>query len=216
MKRGPKPKGKVKIIWSSNFAYAIGLITADGCLSKDGRHIDLTSKDKEQIVTFNKCLDIDSKVSAKSAGNGNMAFHSQFGDVLFYRFLVSIGLTPAKSKTISSVLLPDRYFIDFLRGYFDGDGTSCSFQDPVFKQSFRFYVSFITASPLFFVWLRKRIKDSLGIVGHFSYNKNNTYVQLRYSKKEAIVLCHAMYYAEAVPCLKRKRLKVEIALSKIQ
>lgn len=28
---GIKPKGKVKIEWSSNFAYAIGLIVSDGC-----------------------------------------------------------------------------------------------------------------------------------------------------------------------------------------
>jgi hypothetical protein len=29
-KMGPKPKGKVKIKWSANFAYAIGLLTTSG------------------------------------------------------------------------------------------------------------------------------------------------------------------------------------------
>ena len=44
-KRGPKPKGKVKINWSANFAYAIGLLVTDGCLYNDKRHMSLTTKD---------------------------------------------------------------------------------------------------------------------------------------------------------------------------
>jgi len=102
MKRGAKPKGKVSIIWGSQFAYAIGLLVADGCLSKDGRHINLTSKDKAQIVLFKKCLGLKTKVSPKYSGSGNLAYCTQFGDVLFYEFLLSIGLLPAKSKTISN------------------------------------------------------------------------------------------------------------------
>lgn len=41
-----KPLSKIKIKWSPKFAYCIGLITSDGNLSKDGRHISFTSKDK--------------------------------------------------------------------------------------------------------------------------------------------------------------------------
>lgn len=107
MKRGPKPKGKVTNKWSPRFSYAIGLLVADGCLSKDGRHIDFTSKDKDLVNLFKKCLRLDTKVSSKLSGSGNVAYHTQFGDVLFYDFLLSIGLTPAKSKTIGSITIPD-------------------------------------------------------------------------------------------------------------
>jgi len=34
------------MIWSADFAYAVGLLTTDGSLSIDGRHINLTSKRK--------------------------------------------------------------------------------------------------------------------------------------------------------------------------
>lgn len=51
-KRGPKQKGKVKIEWSADFAYAIGLLASDGCLYNDERHINFTSKDIEQINNF--------------------------------------------------------------------------------------------------------------------------------------------------------------------
>lgn len=208
MKRGPKPKGKVKIRWSAKFAYAIGLIVADGCLSKDGRHVDLTSKDKAQVVLFEKCLGLTTKVSPKRSGAGNLTYHTQFGDVLFYQFLESIGLTPAKSKTISSILIPRKYFLDFLRGYFDGDGSSFSYYDSIYKKSYRFYISFTSASPKFFGWLRNEIRGSLNIKGFLSHNRNNAYVQLRFSKKEAIVLVNGIYYSSDVPCLGRKRLKI--------
>lgn len=208
MKRGPKPKAKVNIAWSQNFAYAIGLLTADGCLSKDGRHLDLTSKDKAQIISFKKCLGLSTKISRKLSGAGNLTYHTQFGDVLFYRFLESIGLTPAKSKTISSLKIPNEYFLDFLRGYFDGDGSSYSYYDSVYENSYRFYISFTSASPRFFDWLRKEIDNSLHITGYLGYNRNNSYVQLKYSKREAMVLIEHMYYSDDLPCLARKRLKI--------
>ncbi len=44
--------------WTANLAYAVGLITTDGCLSKDGRHIDLTSKDLEQCELSKTKLNI--------------------------------------------------------------------------------------------------------------------------------------------------------------
>ncbi len=215
MKPGPKPKGKVKLLWSPRFAYAIGLLVADGCLSKDGRHIDLTSKDKAQILTFRKCLDLDTKVSTKYSGAGNLAYHIQFSDVLFYKFLFDIGLTPAKSKTISVLTIPDKYFFDFLRGYFDGDGSSYAYSDPVFGKSFRFYLSFTSASPQFVVWLKAKVSDFLQVTGYLSYNKNNSYVQLKYAKKDAVLISKAMYYDKDLPFLKRKYLKIQKSLDKI-
>ena len=57
-KRGPKPRGKIKIQWSADFAYALGLLVTDGSLSKDGRHICFTSTDLEQIKNYTKALQI--------------------------------------------------------------------------------------------------------------------------------------------------------------
>jgi len=189
VKRGPKPKGSVKIKWSPNFSYAIGLLTADGCLSKDGRHIDFTSVDKAQVLLFKKCLKIQTKIGKKSSGKGDLAYRVQFGDVLFYQFLMGIGLSPAKSKTLSSLHIPKKYFADFLRGYFDGDGCSFSFYDSIFEKSYRFYISFASASPKFINWLRKRLKETIGINGHVSSSRHVSYIQLRYAKKESLQIC---------------------------
>jgi hypothetical protein len=208
MKPGPKPKGKVRCSWSPEFAYAIGLLTADGCLSGDGRHIDFTSKDRDQVSTFQKCLGISMRISPKWSGQGRRAYHVQFGDVLFYQFLMTIGLMPAKSKKLQSLAIPRKYLFDFVRGLFDGDGCSYSFYDSLFEKSFRFYVSFASASPPFLYWLRESIQKAAGIRGHFDRPKSKSYLNLKYSKREALILIEKMYYQTHLPHLRRKRLKI--------
>lgn len=216
MKPGPKPKGQVVLEWSSRFAYAIGLLTADGCLLNDGRHIDFTSKDLDQVEKFKECLRLKVKIGIKHSGVGNQYYRVQFGDVLFYRFLEEIGLSSAKSKTISAVFVPDQYFPDFLRGYFDGDGTTYSFYDSLFPKSYRFYLSFASASPAFVYWLRKRMDEKVGVKGHIChYTQRKGYLQLKYAKKEAVAICHYMYYSRIAPFLKRKFLKVQRSLNTI-
>ncbi len=133
----------------------------------------------------------------------------QFGDVLFYRFLMSIGITPAKSKTIASVAVPDEFFADFLRGYFDGDGCSYSFYDSLFPKSYRFYTSFVSASPQYIDWLRGRLQALADVTGHLSRTLGKSYVQLKYAKKEAIALSEYMYGKRDFPALKRKYLKIK-------
>lgn len=208
-KPGPKPKGIVKIGWSSRFAYAIGLFTADGCVLNDGRHLDFTSKDYEQVSTFRKCLNVGVKIGIKHSGNGRPYFRIQFGDVLFRKFLINIGIIPAKSKTLTSVHIPDEYFADFLRGYFDGDGSSSSYYDPVFPNSYRFYIGFMSASPAFIHWLRATVSQKIAIKGHVSRHSGTDYLQLKYAKREAIILSKYMYNDTRAPLLKRKYLKIQ-------
>lgn len=106
-KHGPKPKGRVSTEWSPRLAYVVGLLATDGNLSKDGRHIELTSKDRSQLETFIRCLGLSVKISEKTSGyTGNKITRVAFGDVLFYRWLVSIGLTPNKSKTLGPLKVP--------------------------------------------------------------------------------------------------------------
>ncbi len=212
--RGPMPKGRVKIKWSAKFAYAIGLLVTDGCLYNDYRHMSLTSKDLEQAKNFKRCLGLKVKIGLKGSGASKEKkyYHVQFGDVLFYEFLQSIGLTPAKSKTIGVVKIPDKYFLDYVRGCFDGDGCFYSYWDPRWRSSHMFYVNFVSASRVHIAWLREELRLKVGIIGHLTNDGKDSTVQLKYAKKEALVIIDKMYYNPRVVCLTRKRLKVEKAL----
>lgn len=208
-----KPLGKVKIKWSPEFAYAIGLLATDGCLSIDGRHFDFTSQDEEQLVNFMKCLGIKVKIGHKTSGySGKRYTRIQFGDVNFYKFLLGIGLMPAKTKIISSLKIPKEYFFDFLRGHFDGDGTFYSYWDPRWRSSFMFYTVFISASKNHIDWLRRKILNLIKIKGHVTKSVSDSTYQLKYAKLESLKLLPKLYYDKDVVCLSRKRFKIEKAL----
>ncbi|MBI2052577.1 MAG: LAGLIDADG family homing endonuclease [Candidatus Sungbacteria bacterium] len=210
---GIKPKSKVNKKWSSDLAYAIGLLTTDGCLSKDGRHIDFTSKDMDQIKTFLSCLGIKNKISQKISGySGRACPRIQFGDVKFYKFLLNIGLFPCKSKTLGELKIPTKYFFDFLRGSFDGDGTFYSYWDTRWKSSFMFYMVFISSSPKHIDWLKNTITKLIGLKGHVTKGQNSSIYQLKYAKSESLKLIPLIYYDDNVSCLNRKKIKIDKAL----
>lgn len=207
-KPGPKPKKIIDERWSSNLAYAIGLIATDGCLAP-GHGIDLTSKDRAQLLNFKKCTGITNKITTKYNGMGMPYLHIQFRSVLFYQFLLSIGLTPAKSKTIGVLKIPGTYFFDFLRGVFDGDGCTYSYWDKRWRSSFMFYLCFASASRTFIDWLQETIKKFTGSNGHITKDGNGSTYQLKYAKAESLKVIKKMYYSPKVICLSRKRLKIK-------
>jgi intein/homing endonuclease len=132
--------------WNTDIAYITGLIASDGCLVNDNRHLNITSKDIEIINNVKNILNIDVKVSLKTSSYGGEAYNLQFSDVALYDFLLDMGLTPAKSFTMSKLGVPDEYYADFLRGYFDGDGTFYGYWDKRWKNSLMYYTEFSSAS----------------------------------------------------------------------
>ena len=208
-KRGPKPKGRVNTTWGPELAYAVGLITADGSLSKDGRHINFTSKDIDQIQTFQKCLELeDIKIGEKQSGYTDKIYHQvQFGDVLFYQFLQNIGLHANKSLTMTSLKIPSDYFFDFVRGEWDGDGTIYCSRDKRWKNSYIISVGFASGSKMFLVWLRSEINKRLETTGHIV--QGSRVLQLRYARKDSKKLFDAMFYEDNLPHLHRKFAKAE-------
>lgn len=211
---GIKPQEKVDKTWSPNLAYAIGLITTDGCLYNDGRHIEFTSDDEEQLKNFSECLGIHNKIGQKRSGfTKRFCGRIQFGDISFYRFLLDMGLTPAKSKSLGSLHIPRKYFFDFLRGVFDGDGTFFSYYDSRWKSSFMFYLHFISASLKHLQWIRGYLFKELEVKGCLISGRTDHVHCLKYAKRESLKILRKMYYTDNVICLNRKRLKIEKALS---
>lgn len=201
---------KGEVAWSSELAYAIGLMASDGCLLNDGRHLDFTSKDVEQVKNISRCFDLAHiKIGLKNQGS---VYRVQWGDVALYHFLLSIGLMPNKSKKLGALRIPEALFFDFLRGSFDGDGSFYSYFDPRWRSSFMYYLSFVSASSQHVLWIRETLERLIRVRGHITKNKKSSVVQLKYAKKEALQVLRMMYHVQGIPCLARKRLKIEEAL----
>lgn len=204
-RRGPKPQGKVEVRWSSRFAYGVGLLVSDGCLSPSGRHVVFVSKDVEQIRNFLSAFDIHMYVGLNSTRTPRV----QFGDVLFYRFLLTIGLMPNKSKVLGKINVPSKYFYDFLRGVFDGDGSVYLYRDKRWPSSHMFNVSIASASPNFLTWIQRALQARLHVTGHITCARGHSTKQLKYGKREGLIILRRMYRnAPRGTYLSRKHLKI--------
>lgn len=205
--------------WTPELAYVIGLLTTDGNLSKDGRHMTIRSSDVQLLRTFKKCLNLENKI-ARSKNDGwakKSSYRVQFGSVQLYKWLLKIGLFPAKTYTVGKLNIPDEYFRDFLRGHLDGDGCIITYKDfyntyknPKYIYT-RLWVRFMSASKKHMEWLRKNIYRLADINGHFSerkpWRKDQTVStwHLKFAKNYSIKLLSWLYYTPTVPCLIRKR-----------
>lgn len=198
-----KPKGK-PIKWTPEIAYAVGLITTDGNLSPDGRHIMMRSSDIPQLKTFKRCLNLSNKISeTKNDGWAKkLAYMVQFGNIILYKWLLNIGLMPNKTKRVGILKIPNKYFFDFLRGHIDRDGYIKKYQDPVYPNSQRLYTYFFSASLNHLKWMQRTLKHLLNIKGHFQKFKGEH--GLTFAKRESLKLLSKIYPNPNIPCLKRK------------
>ncbi|OGD94310.1 hypothetical protein A3C33_03065 [Candidatus Curtissbacteria bacterium RIFCSPHIGHO2_02_FULL_42_58] len=208
--------------WTSNFAYAVGVLATDGSLSKDGRHISLTSAEKEMLRLLAKCLNLKNKLSKNpmSGYSKNQAWRIQFGNVQLYNFLLQIGLSPNKTYSLGELKIPNEFFRDFLRGHLDGDGCIITYTDkyntpknPEYIYA-RLMTYFMSASKVHIQWLQNYIKDSLDIQGALlerkpKHKNHVTTWTLKFSKKESTKLLNWIYYSPSLPFLKRKYQKAK-------
>lgn len=205
-----RPQRKQPIKWSFNLAYVVGLIATDGSLSINGRHLDFTSQDIQLLETFKKCLGIKNKIGWKMGSYAKVRCpRVQFGDVALYRWLTGIGLTPNKSKTMSSLKIPDEYFFDFIRGHFDGDGHCYGYWDSRWTNSFVFYLVFNSASLNHIQWFKENLKRLAGVHGHINKCGTKTLWQLKYGKRETKTIATIMYRNDNLPRLERKYEKLK-------
>ncbi|MEK7138408.1 MAG: hypothetical protein AAB787_02775 [Patescibacteria group bacterium] len=196
---------KVKIEWSPGFAYAIGLIATDGNLSIDGRHMNFASKDIELIETFKKCLLLDNRIGRKARGGeiDKKYFQVQFGDKNFYDFLLDLGLTPTKSRTIGKLEIPSDYFADFFRGCIDGDG-SIGFFNHLESRHPQLRIRLVSAGNGFLEWIKGEISNLYGIKSGWIETKEKEISSLIYAKADSIKLFEIMYYKGVEYYLSRK------------
>ena len=195
-------------------AYAVGLLATDGCLSSDRRHIILTSRDRDLVETYLRCLGRPLRWTVGRTRRGAHAYYAQFSDVAFYDWLLSIGLTPRKSLTLGAIDVPDAFLLPLARGLLDGDGSICKFTDRPTPAKYpdytyeRLWVFFLSASRAHIDWLRGRLNTAVGINGYVERirrAKRHDLFRLKYGKRESIVLLRTLYADRGAPCLERKR-----------
>jgi len=189
--------------WSGKMTYVLGFLYADGDIvdainSSRTQYIKFTSKDRGIIEKIRSVLKAEHPIHSRPPHTSvdkygrlyrsGEVFYLRIGSRRMFADLKKIGLMPNKSKVIQ---FPDKissqYLGEFIRGYFDGDGSI------TFNKNGRWIrVIFTSGSRDFLKQLSKRIAESLKIrerpiyISHYSY-------QLCYFTQEGLKLLNFIY-----------------------
>lgn len=171
--------------WSHNMAYCLGFIAGDGHVWKNRPllSISIHMNDEEILKKIRDCISPQSKIRLNK--NHNMiqiTIHS----VKIWNDLKKYSVTHDKTFNMSiNFNIPDEFFGDYLRGFFDADG-SIYFD----KRRNGVYgrCSFVSASQKFLIDIHKKLG-----YGSFRSTHNGKYYALEISHSDALKLRDLMY-----------------------
>lgn len=193
-------------------AYVLGFITADGSLEDApyirAKYLRITSGDRDLLEKLRVIMGSEHKIvtiepkAFLSRGKRYISktkYMLRIGSHKIYNDLVSLGITPRKSKIIELPQIPSELIPHYLRGYLDGDGCIS-----VSKTRPRLSVIFTSGSQQFLDKASKLIASKLNIKAHNVY-RNNRAFQLKYSTKESLKVLRYFYFdMDQGLCLQRK------------
>ena len=172
--------------------YLVGLIATDGCLYRDGRHVEITSKEHAFLNSIKCALKLKNKIGTKYNSFKQCAYRIQIANKCFYDFLLSIGLMPNKSRIINKIKVPQVYFRDFLRGVIDGDGSIKLWTHPKNGKE-QASLCITSASEAFMIWLKEYIYDLYRASGRIHKECTGNWL-LKYGKMAAREILMRSYY----------------------
>jgi len=199
--------------WTSPMAYILGFIYADGNIIYTKRNtwfLSIQITDKEILEIIKREMNSSHTISErKSAENHKPLYRLQIGSKNICEDLIRIGLTERKSKTMVLPTIPNKYFSDFLRGYFDGDGGIWIGLKNKKQNTKTFIIStfFTSGSKDFLISLKKKLAKN-GLVGGSLVKKERGF-DLKYSVKDSLILYKIMYNSKYSLFLNRKKERFE-------
>lgn len=197
--------------WSSNMAYILGFVAADGSIHCKRPYLTIELQERDSyILSFIKkelnhngnilCYNHKDKRSGKNYISKKISLYSE----IIKNDLRDLGLLPNKTKHgifINVKKIPEEYFYDFFRGWFDGDG---SLTKRISKWNKVYIRIKITCSDKNFL---EKVKERINLLSSIDSSEIN-YHNLIYDHYSSIELYKKMYKENCI-CLIRKKEKFE-------
>ena len=111
---------------SSDMAWILGFLASDGTIGKNSNQIkiSLSIKDKEILEQIKKVIKLDEPIKEYTTNTGYDACTLQWTCEEHKKDLAQYFIVPAKTFILKPPYkLSRKYWIDYIRGYFDGDGS---------------------------------------------------------------------------------------------
>ncbi len=191
--------------WNKNNAYTFGWIMSDGCLLREGRNktahaVRICSNDYDIIEWLHTYLCVGNKIYKQRENNYTIKFRNKEA----ISFMMDNELTERKSLTVKFPNIPDKVLPDFIRGYFDGNGSVV-----LHKTKYNIYgqISITCGSLNFLESLQNRLREN-NIHAHIYRDGRSTNASyyLRVIKRSEIEKMYEYMYSNlnGTVCLRRK------------
>lgn len=189
-------------------AYLLGFIAADGNVYKHKHsnsyylNINVHMQDLYIIELIQKYISPTSKIQFKQKNNQyKIAITSK---QLFFD-LGKLGIIPNKTYSEINTLLkiPKYLRIDFIRGYFDGDGTVGVYKDKKQHDRYNYIFSIVSKKSLVLAHIMQELNATLRL----TYNLKTDVFYLRSNYKKSIKKLYFLLYTNANYFFRRKRNK---------
>lgn len=192
-----------KEINTQNKAYILGLLMADGCI-KSTYELSIESKDEilPDFVRRELCPNYKIKYIKRNRCQFKSISETYYFGLKTKEWFIDLkqwGIIPNKtySTSIKVPSIPFRYLKDFIRGYFDGDGS-------IYRTGTQTCVSF-TGNKYLLQSVKKYLNIfDIGINNKISEKKNQFDAVYKFSSKKDLELFYNLIYKNANYYLPRK------------
>ena len=180
-----------------DMAYLLGFIAADGSVSKEenGIFIQLNEKDEELLEKIRKRVDSNHPIKHYLTNAGNPTAKLSIWSSEWKKDLNVYNITPQKTFTLQPpTFLKKEYYIDYIHGYFDGDG--CLYYN---AEKYNRNFEIVGVSKPVLDWIYEVMTNNYGIittpVSH--YTKDNGVIVYKYAARgaEKIRKIYELFYA---------------------
>lgn len=193
-----------------NMAWILGFLAADGTVSSSDNtiKIGLAAKDKEILERIKAEMEIENKIVERTTKDGYDTVDLHWTCQEHKQDLAKYGITPRKTFTIKPPSgLERQYYIDFIRGYFDGDGSVNLIHSKGKIASLRWQVGGATKEIL--QWIIDILYECYGIPkvnihADSSPNRKHTFYYFQYSTSSTKKIREILYTPNSL-YLKRKK-----------
>lgn len=195
-------------------AYVLGFFAADGHITvnrRGGQFWCIQITDKKLLEQIREAIQSEHKISTRVVReNESTLYRLQIGSIEMCEDLRRLGFSERKTKNLVVPNIPQKYFCDFVRGYFDGDGNvwvGVTHKDRK-TQGFAVQVAFTSCSKVFLVSILK-ILGRYGIKGGSIFQPKENCHRLQFGTRDTLQLYDFMYnhrcYLEKSLFLERKK-----------
>ncbi len=179
-------------------AYVLGFFAADGYITvnrRGGQFWSIQIVDKELVENIRRIVASEHKITVRfGSGKERTSYRLQIGSIEMCNDLRRLGMRERKTRSLVVPNIPDNYFSDFVRGYFDGDGNVWKglLHKDRKKRTFAIYVMFTSCSFKFLKLIHLKLQER-GLRGGSIYRAKGNYFRLLFSSNDSMKLYEFMY-----------------------